>query len=168
MNRVTSLDLPGAGANGGRPYAGRRGPRSSGWVRAAGFTLIELMITVVIISIISAVAYPSYIQYVVRASRQAAQSEMTNMVNLQEKIYLNSNAYAGSITAAYDGTSTGGLGVTSGLSGDGKYTYTILPTAPGQTYVITATPDPAGAQAADGNLSISSTGAKTWGAKTSW
>jgi type IV pilus assembly protein PilE len=131
-----------------------------------GFTLVELMVTVAIISIIAAVAYPNYTKYVVRGNRQAAQTEMIQMANLQEKIFLNSNAYAGSITTAYNGTSLGGLGVTTGLSADGLYTYSISPTTPGQSYTITATPVTGKAQASDGTLTLSSSGVKTWGSAT--
>jgi type IV pilus assembly protein PilE len=145
---------------------GRCAARHAANPRARGFTLVELMVTVVVIAILAAIGYPSYIQYVVRASRQAAQVELTQMASLQEKIYLNSNAYAGSITAGYDGTSSGGLGNTTGTSKDGKYTYSILPAGANQAYTITATPVPTGAQANDGTITISSTGAKTWGSAT--
>ena len=127
-----------------------------------GFTLVELMITVAIISIIAAIAYPNYSKYIVRASRQAAQTEVLQLSNLQEKIFLNSNAYAASITTAYNGTSAGGLGVTAGTTTDERYT------TPGQSYTITATPVAGQSQASDGTLTLSSTGAKTWGSATSW
>ena len=128
-----------------------------------GFTLVELMITVAIIAIIAAVAYPNYTQYAVRASRQAVQSELVQLANLQEKIYLNSNAYAVSVTAAYNGTSAGGLGKTTGLSSDAKYTITVSPSdTPGQTFTLTATPVSSSSQANDGIVTLSSTGAKTW------
>ena len=65
-----------------------------------GFTLIELIITVAIIGILTAVAYPSYRNYTIRSSRSAAQTELMQLANQQEKIYLNSNGYAVSITAA--------------------------------------------------------------------
>lgn len=133
-----------------------------------GFTLVELMITVAIISIIAAIAYPNYSKYIVRGSRQAAQTEILQLSNLQEKIFLNSNAYAASITTAYNGTSAGGLGVTAGTTTDGRYTLTISPTTPGQSYTITATPVAGQSQASDGALTFSSTGAKTWGSATSW
>ena len=86
------------------------------------------MITVAIISIIAAIAYPNYSKYIVRASRQAAQTEVLQLSNLQEKIFLNSNAYAASITTAYNGTSAGGLGVTAGTTTDvqtGSGTYRL-------------------------------------------
>ncbi len=37
--------------------------------KAAGFTLIEVMITVVIIGILAAIAYPSYVQYIAKSTR---------------------------------------------------------------------------------------------------
>jgi type IV pilus assembly protein PilE len=142
---------------------------TAAWARRhvqPGFTLVEVMITLVIVGILAAVAYPSYTQYLVRGSRQAAQGELVQLANLQEKIYLKSNAYSASVTAAYTGNSTGGLGKTSGLSGDGKYTITITPTTPDQFYTLTATPVTTSAQANDGTLTLSSTGAKTWGSAT--
>lgn len=132
--------------------------------RSAGFTLIELMIVVVVIAIIAAVGYPSYVTYVTRASREAAKSELLQLANVQEKIYLNSSSYATSITAAYNGRSDGGLGKSSGKTGDGKYSLSIAPTeGPTQTFTITATPVAGTSQAGDGNITIASDGTRTWG-----
>lgn len=129
-----------------------------------GFTLIELMIVVAVTAILAAVAIPSFTQYVTRASREAAKSELMQLASVQEKIYLNSSAYSASattITAAYNGNSGGGLGVTSGRTTDNKYTITISPTTgPSQTYTITATPVAGTGQAADGNITISSDGTR--------
>ena len=140
--------------------------------RSRGFTLIELMIVVAVMAILSAVAYPSYTSYVTRASREAAKSELLQLQNLQEKIYLNSSAYstnATSITAAYNGRSDGGLGVGSGMTGDNKYTLSILPTTgPAQTYTLTATPVTGSSQAADGNLTMASDGTRKWGTAKTW
>lgn len=135
--------------------------------QARGFTLIELMIVVTVIAIIATIGYPSYVSYVTRASREAAKSELLQLSNVQEKVYLNSSSYATSTTADYNGRSDGGLGKTTGMTGDGKYSLSIAPTVgPTQVYTITATPVANTSQSGDGNLSISSDGTRTWGSKT--
>lgn len=131
------------------------------YYRKNGFTLIELIIVVTIVGILVSVALPSYRQYVVRASREAVQSEMLEYANLQEKIYLNSNAYSTSIIAAYNGTAGGGLGRNSGQSRDNKYNLTMI--SDGQTFMITATPVATSTQKGDGNITISHDGRKMWG-----
>ena len=129
-----------------------------------GFTLIELMITVAVIGILAAIAVPSYAQYTIRSSRQAVQSELVVMASIQEKIYLNSNAYASSVTTAYNGNSTGGLGVPTGRSRDGKYTFSVAVAS--ATYTLTATPVVGSSQSADGALTINAAENRTWGSKT--
>jgi type IV pilus assembly protein PilE len=133
--------------------------------RPRGFTLIELMIVVAIIAILAGIGYPSYTAYVVRASREAAKSELLQLQNLQEKIYLNSNGYATSVTAAYNGRSDGGLGASSGKTSDNKYTITINPSSGTaiQSYTLTATPIIQKSQELDGNITASSNGTRTWG-----
>ena len=123
-----------------------------------GFTLIELMIVVVIVGILAAVIYPNYSQYVVRSSREAAQTELVQIANLQEKIYLNSNVYSASMTASYNGTSAGGLGRTTGLTADAKYTLSVTPNTPGQNFTLTATPVSGKSQVGDGDITINSSG----------
>ncbi len=134
---------------------------------AKGFTLIELMIVVVIVAILAAVALPSYQAHVVRAARVQAQTELLELASLQEKIFLNSNNYSPSVTAAYNGTSVGGLGRTSGQTNDGRYTLALNINTPSQTFVLTATPVAGLSQAGDGNISISESGRRLWGA-ASW
>jgi len=131
--------------------------------QARGFTLIELVIAVAIIGILTAIAFPSYRNYVIRSSRSAAQTELLQLSNLQEKIYLNSNGYAASITAAYNGREDGGLGKTTGRTDDGKYNLSITPNAtPTQVYTITATPVAGSTQDGDGAISISSDGTRLY------
>ena len=135
--------------------------------RTSGFTLIELMIVLIVIGILAAIAYPSYTAQVVRSSREAAKAELLQLANLQEKIYLNSSAYSNNMTIAYNGRSDGGLGKTSGLTDDGKYDLSVVAGGgQAQTYTITATPRSGLTQAADGNLTITSDGSRTWGTKT--
>src|SRR5438270_6575573 len=51
--------------------------------RAAGVTLIELLIVVAVVGILAALAYPSYTAYRVRANRAAAQSFLVDLANRQ-------------------------------------------------------------------------------------
>ena len=133
-------------------------------LRRRGFTLIELMIAVALVAILAAVALPSYTEYIKRSSRGAAQSELVELAAVQEKIFLNSNAYASSVTTAYSGSSTGGLGVTTGRSRDTRYSFGT--TVDGASFTLTATPESGSTQAGDGNLSIDAQGQRTWGSKT--
>jgi type IV pilus assembly protein PilE len=130
--------------------------------RVNGFTLVELLVVVAIVGILSAIAIPNYGNYVIKSSRSAAQTELLQLAALEEKIYLNSNAYSTTMIAAYDGTATGGLGSTTGLTKDGKYTLGV--TSAGQTFTLTATPVTGSSQASDGILSLQENGKKLWGA----
>ncbi|MDP3616779.1 MAG: type IV pilin protein [Rhodoferax sp.] len=134
---------------------------------ARGFTLVEVMIVVAIVAILAAVALPTYRSYIVRGARVQAQTELLELASLQEKIFLNSNNYAASVTMAYNGTAAGGLGRTSGQTNDGRYDLSLDITVPSQTFVLTATPITGGTQADDGNISISESGQRLWGS-ASW
>lgn len=50
-----------------------------------GFTLIELMITVVIIAVIAAIAIPSYQTYTLRAKETQAKNELERLATLLER-----------------------------------------------------------------------------------
>jgi len=140
-----------------------------------GFTLIEMMIVVAIVGILAAVALPSYRGHIIRAARTQAQAELLELAGLQEKIFLNSNNYAFSVTAAYNGTATGGLGRTSGKTKDGRYDLALVDGcatlvavgAAAQTFVLAATPSAGSTQVGDGTLCISESGRRLWGT-ASW
>ncbi len=129
-----------------------------------GFTLLEILMAVAIVGILLRVALPTYRDQLVRGSRTAAQSQLVELAGLEEKIFLNSNAYTASVTGTYTGASGGGLGVTTGKSRDGN--YSLSASVSGASFTITATPVSTGRQAGDGNLTIASDGTRTWGSKT--
>lgn len=119
----------------------------------AGFTLVELMVTVAIIGILASIAIPSYSNYVIRSNRSAAQQFMLAIASKQEQYMLDNRSYA-STTAA--------LGLTTLPSEiSGKYTFSIsFPTATPPSYLITATPVAGTGQVADGNLTLDNLGTK--------
>ncbi|MDO8349748.1 MAG: type IV pilin protein [Gallionella sp.] len=125
-----------------------------------GFSLIELLVVIAIVGILAAIAIPSYSQHLIRSARVAAQTELVNLASMQEKIFLNANTYTTSLTTAYDGTSSGGLGIASGQTRDGRYSLNLNATS--QTYTLTATPVSTSSQAGDGNISISENGQRLW------
>ena len=132
--------------------------------RHRGLTLIELMIVLAVVAILVKIAMPGYQEHIRKASRQAAQAQLIELSAVQEKIFLNSNAYSSSVSAAYTGASTGGLGASTGKTSDNRYTLSV--SVSGTSYTLTATPVASSTQAADGALTINAAGSRTWGSKT--
>ena len=61
--------------------------------RAAGVTLLELMIVVTVVAILASIAIPSYSTYARRAQRSDAMSALLQIAANQEKYYLQNNTY---------------------------------------------------------------------------
>lgn len=122
-----------------------------------GFTLIELMITIVVISILAAIAFPSYRQHVIRSKRTAAQSVMMDIANRQQQFLLANRAYADK--AALEAS---GYALPADVSAD--YSWNVqLVAGPPPSFLITFTA--IGGQATDGVLTLDGQGSKTPAAK---
>ncbi len=61
---------------------------------AAGFTLIELMVTVAIVAILSAIAYPAYTEYILKSRRTDARNALLDLAARQERFYSLNNQYS--------------------------------------------------------------------------
>jgi type IV pilus assembly protein PilE len=120
--------------------------------RTLGFTLIEVMITVVVIAILTAIAYPSYMDYIRRGIRSQGQQFLLDLAQRQEQYLLDNRAYATVLGA-------GGLGMTVPVDVAAKYqapTFTML-AGPPAGYRIAMSPIVGGMMAADGTLLIDNT-----------
>lgn len=112
-----------------------------------GFTLIELMITVVIVAILATIAYPSYQRYMIQTRRTDAQIAVLNAANLQERFFTQCNQYATSLTNARTCAALG-LNMSSALSPDRYYRLEIV-AASATAFTISAGPAAGSPQAAD-------------------
>ena len=67
--------------------------------RNNGFTLIELMITMVILGVLASVAYPSYVNHVYKARRADGHLSIMDMAQRLERCKTTSFTYVGCISS---------------------------------------------------------------------
>lgn len=127
--------------------------------RQTGFTLIELMVTVIIAVILMALAIPNYRAFVQRSNRTDAKAALLQVASQQEKFFMQNNAYTNDFSAA-------GLNMNN-VTEKGYYNMAITPGATGNiasSFTITATPVVGERQADDGpcaNFGVTDQGVRT-------
>ena len=130
-----------------------------------GFTLIEILIVMVVIGILAAIAVPSYQSQMRRGTRSAAQALMMDIAN-KEQFYLQSQR--GFLDCASPCTNLTALGIPA-IPQEVSNFYSLAiskdEVATPYTFLITATPVAGTRQAADGAITLDSTGTKTPGNK---
>ncbi|WP_115720541.1 type IV pilin protein [Gallaecimonas mangrovi] len=119
-----------------------------------GFSLIELMVTVVVVGIIASVAYPSYTRYLAKSNRAEAQAELMRLAGLEEQYRIDHRSYTSDLSK---------VGGTASSYSIAKGTFTVSATADTDTLTLTAT---ASSAQADKDpdcavLSLDETGKKT-------
>jgi len=125
--------------------------------QAAGFTLIEVMITVAIIAILAAIAIPSYSQYVQRARRSDAKAALLDLAAREERIFSIQNTYTNDPVAI--GYSTA-FPVQVLSSGQAYYQLSIQMGTPAGGFTATATRINAQQGDACGDYTLTSLGAQ--------
>lgn len=137
----------------------RRGSRGC----VAGFTLIELMITVVIATILLSIAIPLYLHQIRESRRTDARSALLDLAAREERFFDSNNAYTNSAT------NLGYSGFGSGFPvGNGQYYYINTPTvnnaANPPTFSLKAQPLPGKGQDLDSDcqtFTVTQTGQET-------
>jgi type IV pilus assembly protein PilE len=101
-------------------------------LRAGGFTLIELMATILIASILLSIAVPTYMSQVRKSRRTEARTAVLDLATREERYFsVNNNYSALDSDLGYGNTNAA---ITNLPVGTGYYTVTVTtpPTATGQ------------------------------------
>ena len=102
----------------------------------AGFTLIEVMITVAVIAILAAVALPQYFDYVTRSRLVEAKTNLVDMRTRLEQYFLDNRAYPNACIPPVSGPAKAGEIY---LPASAKFFPVLCPTLTATTYTVTAT-----------------------------
>jgi type IV pilus assembly protein PilE len=100
-----------------------------------GFTLIELVVTMVIAAILAAIAIPAYSNYVRKSHRTDAKSALLDLASLEERYFSTQNSYSSNWSdLGYGASAANGASI---ASPNGYYTLSpptvVTATAPTST-----------------------------------
>lgn len=125
----------------------------------SGFTLVELMIVVAIIGIISAIAYPAYDTHITKAKRGDGMSALMLASQALERFRSNP-PYSYNVVNLSDI-----FAIQVPVEGGTAY-YDLTLVNDATSYTLTATPT--GSMAGKKILTLTHTGARTWGGDACW
>jgi len=127
--------------------------------KSAGFTLIEIMITVGILAIVAAVAFPSYQSQALKSKRADGIAMLMEVAAKQERYLVDHSVYTSDMTKL-------GYATSPIASQKSYYKVSAVLSNSDLQYTLTATAQTG--QDADecGNLILSSTGQRTWSSST--
>ncbi len=123
--------------------------------RSGGFTLIELMVTILIVAILAAIAVPTYTSQMRKSRRTEAKTALLDLAAREERFFATNSAYT-NVVANLGYTGAWPVTVGSGY-------YQINVTAASAT-AFTATATPVSAQATDstcGTYTLDNTGTQS-------
>lgn len=128
-----------------------------------GFTLIEIMITVVIAGILAAVAIPNYMRHVDNTRRNAAQVALMDAAQFMQRFYAANNNYGVAVNGTAAALPINMQTVPAGSNGANvSYNVALRITGTGGTgFTLTATPVNAMANDRCGRMTLTQTGART-------
>lgn len=132
--------------------------------RQAGFTLIELMITVVVVAILATIAYPSYIGSITKSKRRAAETCLSSYAQYMERYYTANMRYDKDAAGTANTLPVTDCAAEQNTGKD--YEYTIVAASLARsTYTLSATPKTGSAQAsrdaACGTLTVNQAGTRS-------
>jgi len=108
----------------------------------AGYTLLELMMTVAILAIITSIAIPAYNNYISTSRNAEGQNNLASIRLAQEEYYLENNRYFpdpdGTVSTTASTISTYWV-PTETNDADRNFDYSVTTSSNGQAYVATAT-----------------------------
>ncbi len=129
----------------------------------AGFTLVELMVTVAIVAILAALAYPSYRNYVLRGQLVDATNGLSALRANMERYFQDNRTYqsTGAFVSPCLNASNVGSFTLSCSAGPTATTYTLKAAGSGSTAGFVFTIDQ------NGNQATTITGVSGWSSCTS-
>jgi len=107
--------------------------------RAAGFTLIELMIVVAIVAILATVAFPAYTSYIRRGQMQEAFTNLADYSIKLEQYYEDNKNYGATSGTTCATATTANAWNGFAPTGAAYFTFSCVMANSGQSFTVTAT-----------------------------